>query len=409
MAKKLLSILLCCVILLGVVPMSAFAEEPYVAWIGETGYETLEAAVNAAESGATITLGEGKYTLYKKGATTKGKDLTFVGQDADKTVWGIGATIPDPDNFGTEYNGDYSFDGAGTITFINMTLQSSSADYLGFIRADNTVVEDCVINGKTFYWGYTSATFRNTIFNCPEGDYAIWTYCSPVMTFDNCIFNSSGKVINVYRESGLFDVEVNYKDCKVVSTKDGKAVMNINDSLMGDCKFTINISGNNTVEGLTSDDANKEYTKAQEDITCSKLFEFNTKYGKGNSGRTIVNIDGITVWKDGAMVSHAINTANDKYTDGYKDNAFTVTYGDWVEEGSDADFRRYVRNVVKVCDYCGYTERFTETKEEKIYKEEPYREVETIVVGGDEKEELNPSTGAPVFVGAVLGALAAAR
>ena len=44
-----------------------------VAWIGKTGYPTLEAAVNAAKSGDTIKLGEGKYTLYKKGAATKGK------------------------------------------------------------------------------------------------------------------------------------------------------------------------------------------------------------------------------------------------------------------------------------------------------------------------------------------------
>lgn len=107
-----------------------------VAWIGTTGYPTLEAAVNAAESGDTITLGEGKYTLYKKGAATKGKNLTFVGKGAGKTEWGIGATLPDPAYFGTEYNGDYSFDGAGTITFKNMTLQSGKADYLGFIRAE---------------------------------------------------------------------------------------------------------------------------------------------------------------------------------------------------------------------------------------------------------------------------------
>ena len=123
----------------------------FVAWIGETGYQTLEEAVNAARDGDTIVLGEGKFTLYKKGADTKGKDLTFVGQGADKTTWGIGATLPDPAYFGTEYNGDYSFDGSGTITFRNMTLQSGSADYLGFIRADKTVVEDCMINGKTFY------------------------------------------------------------------------------------------------------------------------------------------------------------------------------------------------------------------------------------------------------------------
>ena len=86
------------------------------------------------------------------------------------------------------------------------------------------------------------------------------------MTFDGCKFNVSGKAINVYRESGKFNVEVNYKDCSVVSTKDGKAVMNINDSLMGNSKFTINISGKNSVTGLTSDDLNKEYKKEQETI-----------------------------------------------------------------------------------------------------------------------------------------------
>lgn len=127
-----------------------------VAWIGTAGYPTLEAAVTDAKSGDTITLGEGKYTLYKKNADKKYKDLiknknlTFVGQ-GDKTEWGIGATIPDPAYFGTEYNGDYSFDGAGTITFKNMTLQSGEANYLGFIRADKTVVDHCTVNGKTFY------------------------------------------------------------------------------------------------------------------------------------------------------------------------------------------------------------------------------------------------------------------
>ena len=159
-------------------PVTAAAEgekaAPY-AWIGETQYETLEAAVNAAESGATITLGEGQYTLYKKGADTKGKDLTFVGQGVGKTIWQVGAAVPDEGLLGTEYNGDYSFDGAGTIIFKNMTLQSGTVDYLGFIRAKNTVTKNCVINGKTFYWGYTSATFEDTTFNAPDGDYAIWT------------------------------------------------------------------------------------------------------------------------------------------------------------------------------------------------------------------------------------------
>ena len=125
MKKRIFTKMMTLFLILGLMPTVALAADestnPYVAWIGGQGYETLEAAVTAAKSGATITLGEVKYTLYKKGADTKGKDLTFVGQGADKTAWGIGATIPNPDLFGTEYNGDYSFDGAKTITFKNMT------------------------------------------------------------------------------------------------------------------------------------------------------------------------------------------------------------------------------------------------------------------------------------------------
>lgn len=278
-----------------------------------------------------------------------------MGQGADKTGWNIGAEVPDPANFGTEYNGDYSFDGAGTITFRNMTLRSGSANYLGFIRANKTVVENCVINGKTFYWGYQTATFKNTTFNCPDGDYAIWTYSSPMMTFNGCTFNSSGKTINVYTDygAGKNDIIVNYKDCTVNgSTPEGKqdkAVMNINDSNMDGYKYIINISGTNVVNGVTPDNLNREYPKEQKDISCSRLFEFNTKYGPGNSGRTIVNVNEVAVWEAGKMVDH-------KNSDGYKDNAFTKTTGDWT---TNAD-GKITRTVTKTCKYCGYEEEVTE-------------------------------------------------
>ena len=366
--KKTLAIMLALIMVLAMVPTVAFAEEPKTIYVDATKgddtkgkgtetepYKTVEAAAKAATSGDTITLGEGKYTLYKIPSTdtTKGKNLTFVGQGTDKTGWNIGAEVPDPANFGTEYNGDYSFDGAGTITFKNMTLQSGAADYLGFIRADNTIVENCTVNGKTFYWGYTSATFTKTTFNCPDGDYALWTYSSPMMTFDECTFNSTGKVINVYTDygAGKQDITVNFNKCTVNNTvKSLKPVLNINDSNMGNYKYILNITDDNNVTGVDVDKA-----------TCSRLFGFGGKADTNNKGKTVVTIDDKTVWKNGKMESHAIDTTYDKYTDGYKDNAFDVTYGEW----SAWNYDTRTRTFTKICKYCGYKEEGTE-KETRI-------------------------------------------
>ena len=373
MKKRILSLLLILCMAVTLLPTAVFAEDATGklipaggAKIGETVYQTLEAAVTAAASGDTIQLGAGKYTLYKKDAVTTGKDLTFVGQGADETTWGIGATMPDPDKFGTEYNGDYSFDGAKTITFKDMTLQSAGADYLGFIRADQTVVEDCTINGKTFYWGYTSASFKNTTFNCPSGDYAIWTYSSPTMTFDTCTFNSSGKVINVYTDygAGKQDITVNFKNCTVNNTgKSLKPVLNINDSNMGNFKYILNISGNTTVTGV---DADKD--------TCSRLFGFGGKAASNNKGKTVVNFGDTTVWEDGKMVDakayhtdgvkvdgvtygNGVDGANDSlYAEGYKDNEVQTTATDWAEQEDGS----YTRTVTRKCNYCGYEEETTE-------------------------------------------------
>ena len=377
MKKRILSLLLILCIAVTLLPTAVFAEDATGklipaggAKIGETVYQTLEAAVTAAASGDTIVLGEGNYTLYKVNSEghTKGKDLTFVGQGTDKTNWYIGAN-PTPEGFNGEYDGDYCFDGAKTITFRNLTLRAGSKDYLGFIRADNTVVEDCIINGKTFYWGYTSAEFTNTTFNCPSGDYAIWTYSSPTMTFDTCTFNSSGKVINVFTDygAGKQDITVNFKNCTVNNTgKSLKPVLNINDSNMGKFKYILNISGNTTVTGV---DADKD--------TCSRLFGFGGKAASNNKGKTVVNFGDTTVWEDGKMVdAKAYHTdgvkvdgvtydnggsgANDSlYAEGYKDNAFTITYSEWTKNPDGTQSRE----GTKTCKYCGQAVTFTETKE----------------------------------------------
>lgn len=337
--NRFLAALLAVAMMLQMLPMLAFADDAPDAHAvkidGKEGsYTTLEAAVRAAEDGDTIILGEGNYTLYgiSSDGTTKNKDLTFVGQGPDVTAWNIGAKVPDPANFGTEYNGDYSFDGAKTVTFKNMTLRSGNVDYLGFIRIDKTVVEDCVINGKTDYWGYTSAEFINTTFNAPDSNYALWTYCSPTMTFKDCTFNagSSGKVINVYTDYSAkkFDITVNFNNCTVNSYSSGKQALNINDSNRGNCKYIINIT-------------DPHVKAARSTTTCSQVFGF--RWG-GNTGRTEVywNNSVEPVWKEGKMQTHS-------YTDGEHDKAFTTSYSEWKK----FDERNEWRDVTKTCDYCG--------------------------------------------------------
>ena len=393
MKKRILACLLALVMLFGVLPVMALAEDastgPKVYVDAKNGndstgngteknpYKTVGKALENIGDNATVYLADGNYSTYAEDKPEQvkycaGKTVTFVGTGAKSVNWQIGAKVPDPALVGTEYNGDYSFDGAKSVTFKNLTLMSAEKDYLGFIRTDNTVVENCTVKGKTFYWGYTSAKFVNTTFICPPGDYAIWTYSSPIMTFDNCIFESSGKVVNVYTDysAGRHDITVNFKDCTVTNTGDSlKPVLNINDSNMGDYKYILNIKGDNSVSGVGADD-----------ITCSRLFGFGGK-SENNTGKTVVNFGGTTVWEKGKMVdaktyhnsgvtangvayTNDVDGSNDSlYAEGYKDNVINVTpESDWAQQSDGS----YERTVTRVCKYCGYTETVKEVKKDDI-------------------------------------------
>lgn len=349
--NRFLAALLAVAMMLQMLPMLAFADDAPDAHAvkidGKEGsYAKLEDAVRAAQSDDTIILGEGNYTLYgiKSDDTTKGKNLTFVGQGTDKTFWNIGAEVPNPEYYGTEYNGDYSFDGAGKITFKNMTLRSGKADYLGFIRADQTVVDNCVINGKTFYWGYTSAVFTDTTFNAPSYDYALWTYSSPSMIFDNCTFNASGKAINVYTDysAGKHDIKIRFNNCTVNSYSFGKQALKINDFNMSPYKYIIWIS-------------NSQVKAARDNITCSQVFGFGGDKA-GNTGYTDVYLDGNLVWTGGKMKTHS-------YTDGEKEDAYEITgRSDWTPSVERVD----ECEVTKTCKYCGWTKK--ELEHASVYR-----------------------------------------
>lgn len=349
--NRILAALLAVVMMFQMLPMMAFADEgagsegaPSDVTLRRTGksYSDLQEAVKAAESGDTIELGVGDYTLYKVDSTgmTRDKDLTFVGKGTDKTTWYIGAYVTDPNKTG-EYTGDYCFDGAGTVTFENMTLRSGPATdtnaKLGFIRPDNTVVDKCEIVGWTAFWGYDSAVFKNTTFKPIEGKDAIWVYSSKEATFDDCTF-TAGRAVKVYTEENK-SVTVNFNNCTVENSGSHPAIY-IDEYVLerdgGTQRYNINITGNNHVKAQTNT------------YTCSKLFGFRT--ANAHPGHfTNVSIDGKLVWSEGKMLTH-------DYTDGQNEPNLTTTPAAWTEKGS-----HYEREVTTTCNYCGYTTKGVET------------------------------------------------
>ena len=354
--NRFLAALLAVAMMLQMLPMLAFADgapgtgETYKAWIGEQGYPSLEAAVTAAGDGATITLGEGVYSLGGTQNTQKvtTKSLTFVGKGSDKTTWQIQAPQT---KYGSDGYCNYSFDGSNSITFQDMTLIGSvypdgtikAEDLQGYVRVQNITLKDCVFNGRADYWGYTSTTFDNVTFNAPgtteseisKANYSLWTYTGNTCTFKDCTFNSKGKTINVYRPGDPGnDVTVNFENCTVNSNFSlyvlfDKTALKIDDSYMGNHKFIININ-------------DPTVTAARDTMTCSQVFGFGGK-SACNTGKTEVywNNSVEPVWKGGEMKTHS-------YTDGEHDKAFTTTYSEWRK----FDERNEWRDATTTCDYC---------------------------------------------------------
>ena len=307
-----------------------------------------EAAVTAAGDGATITLGEGVYSLGDTQQKVTTKSLTFVGKGPDKTTWKIQAPQAP---YGADGYCDYSFDGSNSITFQDMTLIGSvypdgtikAEDLQGYVRVQNITLKDCVFNGRADYWGYTSTTFDNVTFNAPgtteseisKANYSLWTYTGNTCTFKDCTFNSKGKTINVYRPGDPGnDVTVNFENCTVNSNFSlyvlfDKTALKIDDSYMGNHKFIININ-------------DPTVTAARDTMTCSQVFGFGGK-SACNTGKTEVywNNSVEPVWKGGEMKTHS-------YTDGEHDKAFTTTYSEWRK----FDERNEWRDATTTCDYC---------------------------------------------------------
>ena len=215
---------------------SVNATTTYVAYIGEVGYETLDAAITAAGDGETVVVSEGEYTLNGS-LTYTDKAITVKAADGAKVTFDMSKAV--------------ALHGA-KITFENVTFNYTNADYTGLQHTDTVVYNNCTINGKMFLYA-NSETFNDCLFVQKSEDYNVWTYGAKKVAFNNCTFDCVGKAVNVYIEKGNASddaktIEVN--GCTVNSDKAGKAFLNIKNSTQA---YDVTLSGTNTVTGLAND------------------------------------------------------------------------------------------------------------------------------------------------------------
>ena len=185
----------------GVTTYSAIAP---VAQIGDVKYETIAAAVAAAEEGQTVkVIKGGEYTLpgIAKNITIEGAEEIEV--LFTHTAAGSIASIP---------NG---------ATFKNVKFEFGNVNYHGFQHAGTINMEGCTLSGKLFSYG--DMNFTNCQFVQTNSDYHMWTYSGNV-TYTDCTFTNekTGKFINVYNESGATKYTVTATNCEFIN-KEGNA------------------------------------------------------------------------------------------------------------------------------------------------------------------------------------------
>ncbi len=176
----------------------------------------------AVNNGATkVYLADGTYTLAKYPA---GLELVGYG---DNVVLGVQ---------GKKYGVN------GNVTIENVKLVFSNDNYTGFQHTNVESYKNCTIVGQPFLYG-NDVTFEGCTFEQTSADaYNVWTYGAKAVKFVDCVFNSAGKSVLIYTESGNGQT-VLFEGCKLNASApvEGKAAIEIDSSLIsGLYEITIN-------------------------------------------------------------------------------------------------------------------------------------------------------------------------
>lgn len=213
-------------------------ETTYVASIGEQGYASLDAAIQAVQDNDIIVVSAGEYTLNGS-LTYTNKAFTIKAADGETVSFDMSAAV--------------ALHGA-KITFEGVTFNyKTNGNYIGLQHTDTLVYNNCVINGMVFLYA-TNETFNNCTFNQTSADaYNVWTYGAKNVAFNSCTFNCVGKSVLVYNEGANAKTDLNVNDTTFNASApvEGKAAIEIDTSLMTE-GATITVDANTTADGFAT-------------------------------------------------------------------------------------------------------------------------------------------------------------
>lgn len=198
----------------------------YVATIGTVGYETLDAAIAAANDGEVIVVNAGEYKLNGS-LTYAGKAFTIKAADGEKVSFDMSAGV--------------ALHGA-KITFEGVTFDyKTNGNYIGLQHTDTLVYNNCTINGMVFLYA-TNETFNSCVFNQTSADaYNVWTYGAKNVEFNGCEFYCVGKSVLLYSETKDHSTNLTVADTTFTASAPvaGKAAIEIDTSLMSGANVTV--------------------------------------------------------------------------------------------------------------------------------------------------------------------------
>lgn len=221
------------------------AAKTYVATIGTVGYETLDAAIKAAQDGDVIVLASGVTVYLTNGVANEGSNARKV------TIKGDGTQTVDVATYAVAAEGakHLSYQRGSSFTFDSVKVVNGEDTYDGIVCSE-LVYKNCTLTGVTTLYGaatFTGCTFENTMAN----QYSIWTWGGTDVKFEGCTFNTNGKAILLFGEEKSTNLTVN--GCEFndrMNGAAGKAAIEIGEANYGKHNDFTLVTNNCTVNGF---------------------------------------------------------------------------------------------------------------------------------------------------------------